>query len=665
MINLSRRTSLLSALTCLTVLFVTAQIIFFAIHYNIAGLLDIISANTLGKQLIHPVIILPLLVFLLVQIGSYALFVWWIKSLTENYFWGIFLWCMGCIAILSLNNFYFPDSFFSFITDATLNKILLFGSSSILLFATVRACWKYPRVRYCFMFLSTGWALLASYEQYISHTANQYADKQPNVILIGLDSLRPDFTGYFGNSTTKTPNIDAFLQHANTFTHAYTPLARTFPAWVSILTGQYPKHTAARNNLTQTAHPITLAMILQNQGYETIYATDEKRFSNITKSFGFNQIIGPAMGVNDFILGNLTDFPLTNLLVNTYLGKWLLPFNYANRAAAVTYQPNQFIKMLQSTLAQRPNKPLFLAVHLCTSHWPYTWAHDQQSKNLSLAGRYQSSVEEVDRQLGKLLKILQQDNLLKNSLVILLSDHGTALGLPGDRLTALANYRGDREKIKWLPMFYLNTPDATPRLDTAYGQGTDVLSMQQHRVLLAIKTNNVAKTDTPVSLIDIMPTVLDFLHLPYHIKLDGISLLQPARTRALWFESGYSIAEIETASIVANQVLQKSIGIYQIDPSTGLLTVLPELEKSYLKTKQRAVLHGQWLLAKMPGSIGHKLLKAADHHWQFASIQLPSYFVLANLQTYQWTIGLSSPLAKQAPVDELRRWFDILYGTDN
>ena len=60
--------------------------------------------------------------------------------------------------------------------------------------------------------------------------------------------------------------------------------------------------------------------------------TDEKRFS-ITEHYGFDRLVGPGIGVNDFILGGLAIF--LNESFNTSLGRVLFPFNYANRAAAI------------------------------------------------------------------------------------------------------------------------------------------------------------------------------------------------------------------------------------------------------------------------------------------------------------------------------------------
>lgn len=136
--------------------------------------------------------------------------------------------------------------------------------------------------------------------------------KQPNVIIIGIDALRPDHVGYYNAQVKNTPHLDAFLKKSTNFTESITPIARTFVAWSSFLTGRYPKHDGIRFNLVAQDNlhlSDTLGNILRRQGYYAVYGSDEMRFSNISQSFGFDQIMGVKPSINDFILGNLMIFP--------------------------------------------------------------------------------------------------------------------------------------------------------------------------------------------------------------------------------------------------------------------------------------------------------------------------------------------------------------------
>ena len=73
-------------------------------------------------------------------------------------------------------------------------------------------------------------------------------EHQPHIILIGLDSLRADLLDP-QISPGVTPHIDAFMDQGVEFTNAITPLARTFPSMMAMLTGRHPHQTGAVMNL--------------------------------------------------------------------------------------------------------------------------------------------------------------------------------------------------------------------------------------------------------------------------------------------------------------------------------------------------------------------------------------------------------------------------------
>jgi len=698
----NKRASLLSVLCCLTLLNIFAQLSFFIIHNHAAELLDNLISSSIADNIYYPAIITPLLAFIGIQCLAYVLFIifiWFIAASCaelfriSDYVLGIFFWMMGNVLIFTLNAHFFPDSFFAGLLQyIPFNESLLWISGIVMGAATVVAYYQVFRAKKYYIFATVYFSLtcvILIIAGLNNHEAKPHyqlliGQTRPNVILIGVDSLRPDFISYFNQQGALTPQLDQFLKTAVTFTEAYTPLARTFPAWISILTGKYPKNSHARINLDD-ARPVmvndTLAKHLQNAGYETIYATDEKRFSNITADYGFDRLIGPGMGLNDFILGGLSDFPLSNLMINLPLGPILFPYNYANRAAAITYEPNTFLQLVKMGLHHRSNKPLFLAVHFCVTHWPFTWANDHQGKQASLSQRYRSSVEKADQQVGELMKILQKNGLLENSLVILLSDHGTSLGLPGDRLIDKKQYQGPQKRLSWIMLNRLSTASSNNldikhsySINTTYGQGTDVLSLKQYQVLLAMKYfgKNSAFDLKPQhlayrsSLLDIAPTVLDFLQLSPLNGIDGTSLQSrsreerfvrrggyaPTNSRPLFLETGFSISEIETDHIEIEKVVNRTIHLYQMDPQNGRIFVKPSAAKGVLENKQRAVLLGPWILAYYPRTLRSKFI-FEEHYVKSKNYILPAYYVLANIKTGEWTLGLDTAFAQKAPVQEL------------
>ena len=197
------------------------------------------------------------------------------------------------------------------------------------------------------------------------------------------------------------------------------------------------------------------------------------RFSNIDASFGFDQVITPTMGTADFLLGKFNDLPLPNLVANTWLGRQLFPATYANRAAAVTYRPDTFVSWLDAEI--EPRGPTFLAVHFTLPHTPYNWSapgDEVFGRASDNSYQYSNAVIAADRQFGQLHASTQRKGMLRNALVVFLSDHGEALGLPASDMMlrgAVARDMLDGQRI------------------SLWGHGTSVLSPHQFAAVLAMR----------------------------------------------------------------------------------------------------------------------------------------------------------------------------------
>ena len=90
------------------------------------------------------------------------------------------------------------------------------------------------------------------------------------MLLITVDTLRPDYMSMNGFPQPTTPYLDAMLAEGTYFERAVTPIPRTTQAVASLFTGAYP-HTTGVRTLTSTLQPSvrTLAEILSAEGYQT------------------------------------------------------------------------------------------------------------------------------------------------------------------------------------------------------------------------------------------------------------------------------------------------------------------------------------------------------------------------------------------------------------
>lgn len=437
---------------------------------------------------------------------------------------------------------------------------------------------------------------------------------RPHIILIGIDSLRADFIQDKLNHWT--PAIDSFLDQAVTFSNAYTPLARTFPAWVSILSGRHPHTTGAFVNLLPRElidEGRTLPAVLAENGYQTIYAIDEVRFSNLDHSYGFNRTLTPSMGAADFLLGFFADTPLVNITVNTPFGERLFPYAYANRAANTTYDPDTFIDRIEAGV--NFEAPTMLAVHMTLAHWPYTWADspDQQAKTATEQADpaaisrtlYETATRRVDRQFEKLMGVLESKGALRNAIIVVLSDHGESLG----ETSPVSGQSVERDHIL----------DASE----VFGHGTHVFSSEQYHVVLGMKSfgNQLIPSTAPltysfpVSLEDISPTLLDVLGLNADMTFDGRSLLPylggdgirltTIHDRIRFLETEFNPPGISIGTVPSASALSAAANKYRIDPESGRVLVREKFLDEILNQRQYAVERNGEILATIP-AIGNE-----------------------------------------------------------
>ena len=401
---------------------------------------------------------------------------------------------------------------------------------------------------------------------------------KPNIIFIGIDSLRLELINQY------MPTLSKQLKDSTVFENAYTPIARTYPAWVSILTGRHPANHNARLNLQPESMLSTenhyLPIQLKKLGYQTLYASDERRFSNIGETHGFDQVVGPKTGAADFILGKYADFPLLNLLSTFPIAKLLLPEIYANRAISHLYQPHHFSHLLETTLTNLKDAPLFLATHFCLAHWPYTFVGHKPSESYTENPNYPDNLRAIDTQIKNLLEKLDQQDLLSNSRIVFLSDHGESWGQVDST-------------------FKSNT--GNPLIINENGHGMSILSSTSHKVLIALKGFKLmpGKSERLTSLMDVSPTISDALKLPIKgVHYDGQSLLKASNSQiTISFESGLSIDAANESILNPEEIAAQGLHYYKVLDS-GLLRLKEGKIKNIISNKQLGLRQNQFGLAR-------------------------------------------------------------------
>lgn len=566
---------------------------------------------------------------------------------------------------------FFIYAFFSLISVVFIVLALIGAGKKAVRYQGFRKKWWLGAAAALAVFIGLPFTLSIAGKRHEVASLQSHSD-QPNIIVIGIDSLRPDYVASVGGQDRKflngqatiTPNIDRILKGATIFSDSYTPIARTFPAWISILTGQYPDQNSIYFNLISSRHldkTSLLTVELKKLGYYTIFGMDDRRFSNIDERYGFDAVIGPGEGMNDFLLGALNDFPLTNLIINSRLGRWIFPYSYANRSGAVTYDPASFDSLIDKKIASLNAQPVFLAVHFCLPHWPYYWAVEQPQqgpylKNASLQYIYEEGILRADHQVASFWQLLEARGLLKNAIVVVLSDHGESLLEFDSRLFEDDKYNPGKNRVANL------TPIKFKK--KLYGHGAYLSTLYENHNVLAFRffgqqVNRAGRINSLVSLIDIKPTVLNLLNQPSN-KSSGVSLaqviLQGSDTlgtdRSVMMQTGLNVVDLKSQNVKLDTVVNRGMNFYQVDPKTGLLS----LQESYLpyliKNKARSILYKNWYLLALPRSY-------------FKKDPVPEpRAALIDLKTGQWTDNLASDFAHRAPVALMLKRMKNLFGSN-
>lgn len=229
--------------------------------------------------------------------------------------------------------------------------------------------------------------------------------KPLNVVVVTIDTLRPDHLHCYGYSKIETPAIDALAARGALFENAVAQTPLTPPSHASIFTGQYPPAHGVRNTggfiLQSSARP--LARILHEQGWDTAAFVSS---AVLKKTFGFN---------NGF---------------DVYDDQMPKPVKGADTREDPERRGADTVDRALHWLTQQSGKPYFLWVHLYDPHLPYDPPVPFKQKYSNAP--YDGEIAYADQQLGRLFDAVQQKSPSGQTIVAVLSDHGESLGEHGE-----------------------------------------------------------------------------------------------------------------------------------------------------------------------------------------------------------------------------------------
>lgn len=286
------------------------------------------------------------------------------------------------------------------------------------------------------------------------------AVERPNVVVFLMDDLRPQL-GCYGYDMVKSPNIDSLADNGLLFQKAYAQEALSAPSRMSILSGKYPENIGIYSLFTtlRSKHKgfVTLPQLFKNNGYETIslgkvyhHATDDQESWTVRKRDNMNlwllpenQIQGkkgapyecadvPDDAYFDGVVANqaieeLNEVKDKNFLMFVGLTKPHLPFCAPKRYWDM-YNENEFkIPLRKVPVGSNTYSFAKWAELRVYKGMPEEgFVNDADTKRL-IHG-YHACVSYVDAQVGKVIAELERLNLRKNTIVVLIGDHGWKIG---------------------------------------------------------------------------------------------------------------------------------------------------------------------------------------------------------------------------------------------
>ena len=440
-----------------------------------------------------------------------------------------------------------------------------------------------------------------------------------NVVLLGVDALRPDRLSHFGNPRKTSPNMDAVLAESVIFTQAFSQISRTYPAWTTTMTGSWPTTHGIRDNLPTADRLVPkqalLPMVLQSEGYATGFATDDSRFSYMVPDTGFQMIRQPTVGLQNFAISvNEPRFRAFHGFLHNRVGFGLLPVQAYNQSFGASYRPGQFVEWAVDGLAELSRADqFFYAIHSCVLHVPgdrvYPWYRmfDQVGYKGANRFRYSASgsslvVNEVDNAKGKRAKRIAEQDLkiydsgirMADDLVGEVVDELKASGLWDNTILILFSDHGEEIWAPDLPYKWWGPNHGFH----VYGEGHTNIAFS-----IRFPDGKHAGTvvDDPVRLIDLAPTIADLLGIEWPNPVDGETVMPLVRgedegaPRPVYMETGLSEPRYWVHGH-KRYPFKRVSKRYKLDPESDQVHIRTKFLPHLIAAKDRAMQIGKWKL---------------------------------------------------------------------
>ena len=341
--------------------------------------------------------------------------------------------------------------------------------------------------------------------------------RRPNIVLLGIDSLRADHMSCYGYHRLTTPHIDRFATTGTLFENAFSPYIPTTSGYASMLTGMDVFSTqvvALRHKGPMRPEIRTLAEILREQGYETVSVG----FEGNPASRGFDKYLNFA-GWGSWKEGrspkaeNLNEVAIPELDRLASKSRPFFLFLRHMDPHAPYLPPAPFERMFYHGDECDPNNrsmdPVMSFKPFCDFF--ASWMPPGITDKDYVIAQYDGAVAYMDASIQRIFTALETKGILDDTIVVITSDHGETLY---DH-ECYFDHHGLYDCTLHVPLI-IRYPSKVPA-------GVRVRGYNRHQ--------------------DLVPTLLELAEIETDISFDGQSLMPMVRGEKASLECEFYITE--------------------------------------------------------------------------------------------------------------------------
>jgi arylsulfatase A-like enzyme len=331
---------------------------------------------------------------------------------------------------------------------------------------------------------------------------------KPNIIFILADDLAQADLGCYGNPYNETPNIDKLAKNGIKFTQSYSACPVCSPSRAAIMTGKHPARLKLTNFLVGERMD-SLSPVLPAQ-WTKYLGSSEKTLAERLKTLGYQTgFVGKwHLGSADSLAPWGQGFDYSRMIGKNgldYYNYSIYEDSYRNafEDKGTTYLTDKLTDYALDFIKRADRQqPFFLYLCYSAPHVFLVPRGDKVSKYLKKHEQYKGKynpyyaamIESMDDGVGQIMKLLEEQGVNENTLIVFTSDNG-GVGVPelgpvptsagnlrkwkgftyegGIRVPTLMAWKGQFPASQTCDQYFMNT-DYTPTILEILGQKSDV-----------------------------------------------------------------------------------------------------------------------------------------------------------------------------------------------